>query len=114
MFEDVEQLGAEQPADEPIDGGVHGGFGQPGPRQLAPEHPQAGQRAERHHHAEAGDVERSDAEENRQQAGLAYFDWAGMRIEGRGPRYEDRGARIEVRGPKSEDRGPNSEVRSPK
>src|SRR4029078_3416046 len=73
VLEHVQQLGAEQPADESVDGGVERRVGQPRARQLAAEHPQSHECAERDPRAETGDVEGPDAEEDRQQAVLDYF-----------------------------------------
>ena len=62
VLEHVEEFRAQEPADQAVDGRVERGVGKGGPRQLLAEQPESGQRAERHHHAEAGDLERADAE----------------------------------------------------
>ncbi len=64
MLEHVEQLRAEQSADQAVDRGVERGLWQAGAAELPAEDPEPGQRAERDHGAEAGDLERPDAEED--------------------------------------------------
>ena len=70
VFGRPQQLGAEQAADDAGDADVDDGVRQPGPARLAAQQPDADERAERDHDAEARDLERSDAEQDRVDVGL--------------------------------------------
>ena len=59
-----QQLGADQPADDAGDTDVDDRVGQAAAARLAAQQPHADERAERDHDAEAGDVERADAEQD--------------------------------------------------
>ena len=70
VLERPQQLGPEQPADDPGDTDVDDRVRQAGSTRFAAQQPDADEGAERDHRPEAGDVERPDAEQDGIDGGL--------------------------------------------
>ena len=70
VFDRPHQLRARQPANDAGHPGVDGAVGQPTAAQLALKQPDAHQGRDRHQHTEAGDLELSDAEQDRVDGAL--------------------------------------------
>ena len=64
MFEDIQELRADEAPDEAINRCVERGVGEARASELTAKYPQAGERAERDHDTETRDVEGPDAKED--------------------------------------------------